>query len=144
MGVFDLIKQFYTNLFAWINAAWQTFINFYHYFMKYPGALADLIRWVFHYAFFLFQYVYKKFLGPFIAYLRDLDLPCTNCAVYLHDSVLAIYNGGLINIPYLNITVDTWQIFSYFTNMFAVKIGIECILCAYLARFIIRRIPFIG
>jgi hypothetical protein len=54
--------------------------------------------------------------------------------------VAGFFNASGFNGLFAAITPGTW----YFLDMFALDIGLPVIISAYVSRFLIRRIPFLG
>jgi len=94
--------------------------------------LKDFTQWWFDFLFWwpkmVFSYLMEGLAESFVVIA---DSVCVQACVAAFNGI----NSGISGIPPMVI---------YFADFFQIGYGFSLVVCAYIARFLIRRIPFIG
>ncbi|MDO9142501.1 MAG: hypothetical protein Q7U38_19450, partial [Methylobacter sp.] len=100
----------------------------------------DLVVFCLTYLVKIFSWLLHKFFRPFFDYLRDIEFPCLECVSTLWDAI-----DQLLAMDFnFSLGFDVVGFLRYLMGFINFGYGMEVIFCVLLARFILRRIPFIG
>lgn len=130
----DFIFDFFSNFF-------HTVVNFFIFFKDFS---LNILGAIFQFFEDFFLYI-PKYLYSFITDFADyLFVACGSCGVnYIYSSIL----NGLSSFQSVRSSFESFDFLSclaYFADIFSLDAGFQLLLCAYIFRFVIRRIPFVG
>jgi len=119
------LLNFFTNIWAWFKSVISDIYNFIVSIIEF---FFDLIKWVIDTVF--------SFVVDFLVWLLGI-IPDPCCIQGTLDAL-----QWLSQFLHSNSPVAQWL--AYIFSLFQFGYGLGVILCAALARFILRRLPFIG
>ncbi len=129
-----------SGIITWLSQLSVWLSGFMAWLFAIPAHIKELVLFVFLYLGKFVDYAVDSLIRPAIRWLHEMQVPCLECIETLWSS-----------LDYLLLTdwsalfgFDAYRLLKYFADFFNLGFGFEVILCFSIAKFLLRRLPFIG